>query len=229
MNLNRRAFLYHAGSFVGARTFGQGMATRNIKRQARAAGSKTPFAVQFTDVARQAGLNQPVIYGGIERKDYILEANRCGCAFIDFDNDRWMDIFLFTGTRLEGSPAGTTNRLYGNNRDGTFTEVTEKAGLRNAVWANAVCVGDCNNDGFEDLFCTYFGHNKLYRNNGDGTFTDVPNSLGFLTLRPVGIPVAASSTTTGMAIWTYSYRTTCSSTLRMCLSPVRTSPATGKV
>lgn len=180
MNVNRRTFLHLAGSFAGAKVFGQGMATRDIKSQSRTAVSKTPFGAQFIDVARQAGLNQPVIYGGIDRKDYILEANGCGCAFFDFDNDGWMDIFLLTGTRLEGSPHGNTNRLYSNNRDGTFTDVTEKAGLREAGWANAVCVGDYNNDGFEDLFCTYFGQNKLYRNNGDGTFTDVTKPSGLL-------------------------------------------------
>lgn len=180
MNLNRRTFLYLAGSLIGARACGQGVATRNIKPQSGMTSSKTPFGAQFTDVARQAGLIQPVIYGGIDRKDYILEANGCGCAFFDFDNDGWMDIFLLTGTRLEGSPHGNTNRLYRNNRDGTFSDVTEKAGLHDAGWSNAVCVGDYNNDGFEDLFCTYFGQNKLYRNNGDGTFTDVTKQSGLL-------------------------------------------------
>ena len=89
-----------------------------------------------------------------------------------------MDIFLLSGTRLEGRPAGATNRLYKNNRDGTFTDVTEKAGLNAVGWASGVCVGDYNNDGFEDLFCTYFGQNRLYRNNGDGTFTDVTKAAG---------------------------------------------------
>ena len=92
-----------------------------------------------------------------------------------------MDIFILSGTRLEGAPPGTTNRLYKNNRDGTFTDVTEKAGLTAVGWASAVCVGDYNNDGFEDLFCTYFGQNRLYRNNGDGTFTDVTKAAGLWT------------------------------------------------
>ena len=89
-----------------------------------------------------------------------------------------MDIFLLSGTRLEGAPEGATNRLYKNNRDGTFTDVTEKAGLHDLGWACGVCVGDYNNDGFEDLFITYYGQNKLYRNNGDGTFTDVTKEAG---------------------------------------------------
>ena len=79
-----------------------------------------------------------------------------------------------------GLPPVPRNRLYKNNRDGTFTDVTEKAGLHHVGWANSVCVGDYNNDGFDDLFCTYFGQNKLYRNNGDGTFTDVTERAGFL-------------------------------------------------
>ncbi len=158
----------------------QGIATRDIQPQARPAPSGRPFHARFTDVAREAGLHAPIIYGGIETKKYIVEANGCGCAFIDYDNDGWMDIFLLSGTRLEGDPPEATNRLYRNNRDGTFADVTEKAGLRAVGWANGVCVGDYNNDGFEDLFCTYFGQNRLYRNNGDGTFTDVTQSAGLL-------------------------------------------------
>jgi hypothetical protein len=89
-----------------------------------------------------------------------------------------MDIFILSGTRLEGAPEGTTNRLYKNNRDGTFTDVTKKAGLHSVGWACGVCVGDYNNDGFDDIFCTCFGQNILYRNNGDGTFTDVTKTAG---------------------------------------------------
>src|SRR6185437_8662680 len=148
------------------------------------APSGRPFNAHFTDVAQQAGLHVPVIYGGVEAKKYILEANGCGCAFIDYDNDGWMDIFLLSGTRLEGDPPEATNRLYRNNRDGTFTDVTEKAGLKAVGWANGVCVGDYNNDGFDDIFCTYFGQNRLYRNNGNGTFTDVTKEAGFLDSGP---------------------------------------------
>jgi hypothetical protein len=103
-----------------------------------------------------------------------------GCAFFDYDNDGWMDIFILGGRKLEGIPAGATNRLYHNNRDGTFKDVTEKAGLIHAGWAAGVCVGDYNNDGYEDLFLTYYGQNKLYRNNGNGTFTDVTEKAGLL-------------------------------------------------
>jgi enediyne biosynthesis protein E4 len=159
----------------------QGIASRNIAAQAKPAPSGRPFEAHFTDVAREAGLHAPVIYGGVESKKYILEANGCGCAFIDYDNDGWMDIFLLSGTRLEGDPPGATNRLYKNNRDGTFTDVTDAAGLKAAGWANGVCVGDYNNDGFDDLFCTYWGQNRLYKNNGNGTFTDVTKEAGLLS------------------------------------------------
>ena len=107
----------------------QGIATRDVKAQAKPAPSGRPFNAHFTDVAKAAGLHAPVIYGGVDSKKYIIEANGCGCAFIDYDNDGWMDIFLLSGTRLEGDPPEATNRLYKNNRDGTFTDVTEKAGL----------------------------------------------------------------------------------------------------
>jgi len=159
----------------------QGIASRGVKPQARPASSGRPFNAHFADVAKSAGLHEPTIYGGIESKKYILEANGCGCAFVDYDNDGWMDIFLLCGTRLEGAPERATNRLYKNNRNGTFTDVTESAGLHGVGWANGVCIGDYNNDGFEDIFCTYFGQNRLYRNNGDGTFTDVTKEAGLLS------------------------------------------------
>jgi len=112
-------------------------------------------------------------YGVPEAVTYIVEEMGGGCAFFDYDNDGWMDIFILGGRRLEDIPSGASNRLYKNNRDGTFTDVTRRAGLWDAGWAVGVCVGDYNNDGFEDLFITYYGQNKLYRNNGDGTFSDV--------------------------------------------------------
>ena len=86
-----------------------------------------------------------------------------------------MDVLILSGTRLEAMPdrAKPTNRLYRNNRNGTFTEVTDKAGLRRSGWASSVCVGDYDNDGYDDLFITYWGQNVLYRNNGNGTFTDL--------------------------------------------------------
>jgi hypothetical protein len=152
-----------------------------VRPTPRGKPSGIPFRARFTDVAKQAGLTAPVIYGGVDRKQYILETIGSGVAFLDYDNDGWLDIFLLSGSRLEGSPVGATNRLYKNNRDGTFTDVTEKARLVRSGWASSVAVGDFDNDGFEDIFITYWGQNVLYRNNGDGTFTDVTKKAGLLT------------------------------------------------
>jgi len=134
----------------------------------------------FVDVAGAAGLNAKTIYGGEHRNKYLLETTGCGVAFYDYDNDGWLDIFLVNGWRLEGFPKGEepTSHLFHNNRDGTFTDVTEKAGLVHHGWGQGVAIGDYDNDGFDDLFVTYFGKNVLYHNNGDGTFTDVTARAG---------------------------------------------------
>ena len=134
----------------------------------------------FVDVGRAAGLNAKTIYGGEHKNKYLLETTGCGVAFYDYDNDGWLDIFLVNGWRLEGFPAGEepTSHLFKNNRDGTFTDVTTKAGLVHHGWGQGVCVGDYDNDGFDDLFVSYFGKNVLYHNNGDGTFTDVTDKAG---------------------------------------------------
>ncbi|HVW83345.1 MAG TPA: CRTAC1 family protein [Bryobacteraceae bacterium] len=164
----------------------QGVSTRNVTAAPRGKPSGLPFHAHFTDVAHAAGLRAPVIVGDPAHKDWILETVGCGVAFIDYDNDGWIDIFILSGTTLKGE-SNATNRLYKNNRDGTFTDVTDKAGLRRTGWASAVAVGDYNNDGFDDLFVTYWGQNVLYRNNGDGTFTDVTKEAGLLqTGKPWG-------------------------------------------
>ena len=136
--------------------------------------------VTFLDVAREAGLNAKTIYGGEKKNKYLLETTGCGVAFYDYDNDGWLDIFLVNASRLEGFPKGEepTCHLFQNNRDGTFTDVTVKAGLARSGWGQAICVGDYDNDGYEDLFLTYYGKNALYHNNGNGTFTDVTDKAG---------------------------------------------------
>jgi hypothetical protein len=183
--ITRRKIIYTLAGAAGASllgtagaSFGQGVSSRGVKAQPRGKPSGRPFLARFTDVAKQAGLTQPVIYGGLESKSYIVEVVGCGVAFIDYDNDGWLDLLVLSGTRLEGDSAGTTNRLYKNNRDGTFRDVTAKAGLVRAGWASAVTVGDYDNDGFDDIFITYYGHNVLYHNNGDGTFSDVTEKTG---------------------------------------------------
>jgi hypothetical protein len=183
--ITRRKMIFTAAGTAGAavtggvrRLFGQGVSSRGVKAQPRGKPSGKPFLSRLTDVAEQAGLTHPVIYGGVNSKSYIIEVVGCGLAFLDYDNDGWLDIFVLNGTRLEGDPAGVTNRLYKNNRDGSFSDVTAKAGLTRTGWASAVTVGDYDNDGFDDIFVTYYGHNVLYRNNGNGTFSDVTERAG---------------------------------------------------
>jgi enediyne biosynthesis protein E4 len=176
--ITRRALLALLASSAAPAAFGQGISSRGVKAQPRGKPSGRPFLSRLTDVARQAGLTHPVVYGGVDTKHYILEVVGCGVAFIDYDNDGWQDLFVLSGTQLDGDPAGATNRLYKNNRNGTFTDVTEQAGLRRTGWASAVTVGDYDNDGFDDLYITYYGRNVLYRNNGNGTFTDVTEKAG---------------------------------------------------
>src|SRR6266576_2509077 len=137
--------------------------------------------VRFVDAAREAGLTIPNVWGGVDHKKYIIEAKGSGIAFFDYDHDGWLDIYLTNGTRFDTNwPASKapTSHLYKNNRDGTFTDVTEKSGLARTGWQTGVCVGDYDNDGWDDLFCCFWGHNILFHNNGDGTFTDVTKRAG---------------------------------------------------
>jgi enediyne biosynthesis protein E4 len=137
------------------------------------------FPVQFENVSAKAGITTPTTYGGSSTNRYILETTGCGVAFIDYDNDGWPDLFLINGTTLDrDSRNAPCNRLLHNNRNGTFTDITHKAGLAHSGWGQGVCVGDYNNDGFDDLFITYWGQNVLYRNNGDGTFSDITEKSG---------------------------------------------------
>ena len=172
------ALLAAAGNAATGGAFGQGVSSRGVKAQPRGKPSGRPFLSRLTDIAKQAGLTHPIVYGGEDKKNYIIEVVGCGVAFLDYDNDGWMDLLVLSGSRLEGAPPGTTNRLYKNNRDGTFTDVTNQAGLQRTGWASAVTVGDYDNDGFDDVFITSYGQNVLYRNNGDGTFTDVTERAG---------------------------------------------------
>src|SRR6476469_1062288 len=181
--ITRRELMFRIASAAGASllvpaAFGQGISSRGVKAQPRGKPSGRPFLARFTDVAAEAGLTHPSVYGGVDAKSYIVEVVGCGLAFLDYDNDGWLDVFVLSGTRLDAAPPEATNRLYRNNRDGTFTDVTENAGLTRARWGSAVTVGDYDNDGFDDLFVTCYGQNVLYRNNGDGTFSDVTAKAG---------------------------------------------------
>ncbi len=150
--------------------FGESQSPKNIPK---------PIA-HFTDIAKKAGLTDPVVFGGVDTKKYIIETTGTGVAIFDYDNDGWPDIFIVNGTSLDG-PASEklpTSHLYHNNHDGTFTDVTKKAGLTHTGWGQGVCVGDFDNDGLEDLYVTYYGKNVLYHNDGDGTFSDVSEKAG---------------------------------------------------
>ena len=148
-------------------------------QQAKTASLPPAPIANFIDIAEKAGLTAQNIFGGLDTKKYIIETTGNGVAIVDYDNDGWPDIFLVNGTRLEGYPAGQgpTNRLYRNNHDGTFTDVTAKAGLTATGWGQGVCVGDYDNDGWEDLYVTYYGKNRLYHNN-HGVFTEVAEKSG---------------------------------------------------
>jgi hypothetical protein len=147
-------------------------------QQSKAAPPAAQIA-NFTDVAERAGLSAQNIFGGIDTKKYIIETTGNGVAIFDYDNDGWPDIFLVNGTKLEGFPTGKgpTSRLYRNNHDGTFTDVTEKSGLTTTGWGQGVCVGDYDNDGWEDLYVTYYGKNRLFHND-HGVFTEVGEKSG---------------------------------------------------
>src|SRR5215212_5973586 len=141
-----------------------------------------PWPVQLTDVAERAGLTHPSIYGGVERKRFIIETNGAGVALVDFDRDAWLDALVLSGTRLADGQrrdasftddAAPSNHMYRNRRDGTFEDVTERLGLRRTGWASGVCAGDYDNDGWTDLFLTYYGRNVLYRNDAGKRFVDV--------------------------------------------------------
>jgi enediyne biosynthesis protein E4 len=146
-----------------------------------------PWPVQFHDVADRAGLRVPSVYGGVDRKRFIIETNGAGVAWIDLDDDGWVDAIVLGGTRLasgarhddpEIARAGSTTRVYHNRRDGTFADITDRSGLGRTAWASSICAGDYDNDGAVDLFVTSFGTNVLYRNRGGLRFDDRSAAAG---------------------------------------------------
>ena len=192
---SRRDFLRRLGSF-GAVIPASALLTgiqqaiplqKSPSASARRKPDSNSADFNFTDVAVQAGLGGAInVFGGIARKRWLLEEIGCGVALFDYDNDGWLDIFLVNGTRFEDiSPQHPpSNFLFRNNRDGSFTDVTDKAGLRRTGWGQGCCVGDYDNDGYDDLVVTYWGGIVLYHNNGDGTFTDVSQKAGLVQSGP---------------------------------------------
>src|SRR5256885_16782823 len=142
---------------------------------AQDAVKKKNSVAYFLDEAEKRGLTMRNVFGGVDSKKYIIETTGTGIAIFDYDNDGWPDIFVVNGTQLQGFPSGNapTNHLYRNNHDGTFADITERARLSHTGWGQGVCVGDYDNDGWEDLYVTYYGKNILYHNEGDGAFTEV--------------------------------------------------------
>ena len=143
------------------------------------ANAEHPTPAWFVDVAAKAGLTVRNVNGSEENKKYIVEATGSGVAIIDYDRDGWPDIFLVNGRELSVANAGSaTNHLLHNNHDGTFTDVTARAGLVSSGWGQGACVGDYDNDGFDDLYVTDYGKNRLFHNQGDGTFREVAEQAG---------------------------------------------------
>jgi len=132
--------------------------------------------VVFEDITKASGLALWTHVMGTPQKKYILETDGSGVGLIDYDNDGWLDIYLVNGSTynaLEGKEDPPHAALFHNNHDGTFTNVTEKAGVANDRWGFGVAIGDYDNDGWPDIFVANFGKNRLFHNNHDGTFSDV--------------------------------------------------------
>ncbi|MPZ16879.1 MAG: CRTAC1 family protein [Luteitalea sp.] len=171
--------------FVGAAglpALGQGMATsgRAVPSGVVVDATDSPFDVRFVDIAVEAGLTARNVSGNPSRKQYIVEAVGNGVALFDYDNDGRLDIFLANGSTLDNSvdAAAETHRLYRNLGNLRFQDVTHAAGLERTGWGQGACVGDYDNDGWRDLFVTFWGQSVLYRNDGDGTFTDITTTAG---------------------------------------------------
>ena len=175
--------IYRSSFTVAAEQIVASCASRHPNR-ALAALLQSPSrpAPHFVDVAADAGLNVPIVCGKPEQKDFLLEMTGCGVAFYDYDHDGWLDIFFVNGSAFdfEDSTPRPSNRLFHNNRDGTFTDITAKAGLIRSGWGQGCCVGDYDNDGWLDIVKTNFSDDtsSLYRNIGDNLFEDATYKSG---------------------------------------------------
>jgi hypothetical protein len=169
-------------SGMGVATGGAHPAVKDaLSRPITAGGFVDGATVVFSDITKEAGLEKFLHRSGTPEKQTILETIGSGVALLDYDNDRWLDIYLLNGstiTALKGKEALPRAMLFHNNHDGTFTDVTEKAGVANERWGVGVAVGDYDNDGWPDIYVANFGKNRLYHNNHDGTFTDVAEKAG---------------------------------------------------
>src|SRR5712692_8258551 len=152
-----------------------------LSRPITAGGFVDGAPVVFEDVTQRSGLGAFRNRTGTPEKNYILELATGGVALFDYDGDGWLDVYLVNGSTyaaLKGLEPAPRAALFHNNHDGTFTDVTAKAGVSNDRWGFGVAVGDYNNDGWPDIYVANFGKNRLYHNNHDGTFTDVAEKAG---------------------------------------------------
>jgi len=182
-NLGRAgiAVLIALVSWIAVDAFqGMGTARRAVRPLKPIETDLPPIAVDFRDVAVDAGLTAPNVSGGRDAKKYILETTGNGAAIFDFDNDGLMDIYVANGTTLDGDGDGksSTGHLYRNVGGLRFEDVTARAGLVRTGWGQGVCVGDYDNDGWRDLLVTYYGQSALYHNERNGTFRDVTEAAG---------------------------------------------------
>jgi hypothetical protein len=155
---------------------------------AAALAADNGLGFSLVDVAREAGVTAVTTYGGEKTNKYLLETTGTGVAMFDYDNDGWLDLFFVNGTTLEGFPAAAepASHLYRNRGDGTFEDTTAKAGLALRGWGQGACAGDYDNDGYTDLYVTFWGQNRLFHNRRDGTFADVTERAGLVTSRRWG-------------------------------------------
>ena len=169
------------GMFIAPAQSTQPHSSREQKTHGAKPAAKTPPAIHslFTDVTRAAGIDFHLLCGSRE-KLYIVETQCGGAAAFDYDNDGWLDILLIDGSTIEDYKAGKCHppKLYHNNHDGTFTDVSAKSGLNFCGWGYGVAIGDYDNDGWEDVYITGYHGSALYHNNHDGTFTDVTAKAG---------------------------------------------------
>lgn len=164
---------------------GMGRTTRPVRTGKPVETDLAPITVDFHDVAESAGLTAVNVSGGTTTKKYILETTGNGIAVFDTDNDGLLDVFAANGTTLDGEGPGATStgHLYRNLGQMKFEDVTAKAGVSKVGWGQGVCAGDYDNDGFRDLFVTYYGHSVLYRNRGNGAFEDATERAGLRASR----------------------------------------------
>jgi len=170
--MTRFARRLHTAALIGA--------LASVAPQAQLAPAAPQLTFGFTEIGERAGLSAVTVYGGLTTNRYLLETTGTGVAAFDYDSDGWLDAFVVNGTTLEGFPKGKepTSHLYRNKRDGTFEDVTARAGLAMTGWGQAACAGDYDNDGHADLLVTFYGTNRLFRNRGDGTFVDATIQAG---------------------------------------------------